>query len=51
MWSTDWLEIGESDGASSGEVGVFSDSSDNRLRVRDNDNGGEGVQREADLSA
>ncbi|MDH3748426.1 MAG: LamG domain-containing protein, partial [Gammaproteobacteria bacterium] len=50
-WSTDWLEIGESDGATSGDEQVRSDSGFNYvLRVRDNDNGGEGVQREADLS-
>ncbi len=51
-WSTSpWVEIGEWNGASSGDIGVFSDASAWRLRLRDNDNGGEGVEREADLSA
>ncbi len=49
-WATDWLEINESNGASSGDERVTSDASDNRLRVKDNDGGGEGVQRELDLS-
>jgi MSHA biogenesis protein MshQ len=49
-WSTNWLEINESDGASSGDEQVVSDDGSNRLRVQDNDGGGEGVQREADLS-
>jgi type II secretory pathway pseudopilin PulG len=51
-WATDWLEIGEFDGATSGDVDVRSDGSfDYVLRIRDNENGGEGVQREVDLSA
>ncbi len=49
-WSTDWREIGESDGPTSGDIGVGTDQSDYQLRLRDNDNGGEGVGREADLS-
>ena len=51
-WSTSpWVEIGEADGVSSGDCGVFNDAGLWRLRVRDNDNGGEGVEREADLLA
>jgi hypothetical protein len=45
-WATDWLEINESDGANKGDERVTSSA----LRVRDNDGGGEGVQREADMS-
>lgn len=51
-WSTDWLEIGESDGPLVGDERVESDLGNNfTLRLRDNDNGGEGVMREADLSS
>jgi hypothetical protein len=46
-WASDWLEVGESDGASSGDEQVLSG---NVARVRDNDGGGEGIQREADLA-
>ena len=49
-FTTPWNEIGESDGATSGDVRVFNDSGDPRLRIRDSDNGGEGVEREMDLS-
>ena len=49
-WAGDWLEVGESSGAASGDIRVLSDLSSNRLRTRDNDSGGEGVEREADLS-
>lgn len=44
-WSTVWLEINEFDGPASGDEQVR-----NLLRVRNNDGGGEGVEREADLS-
>ena len=50
-WTTNWLEISESDGAGSGDEQVTEDQSQFQLRIRDNDGGGEGVQREADLSA
>jgi len=51
-WSTSpWVEVGEADGVSSGDIGVFNDAAYWRLRLRDSDNGGEGVEREADLSA
>lgn len=49
-WAGDWLEVGESDGPTAGDEGVGNDQSDFQLRVRDNENGGEGVEREADLS-
>jgi hypothetical protein len=50
-WSTDWLEINESNGPSAGDEQVLTDGSRSYvLRVRDNDGGGEGVQREVDLS-
>ncbi|MFK8030337.1 MAG: LamG-like jellyroll fold domain-containing protein [Gammaproteobacteria bacterium] len=50
-WSTDWLEIGENDGPNAGDERVRSDDlNEYAIRVRDNDNGGEGVQREFDLS-
>lgn len=51
-WSTDWLEINESNGPDAGDDRVMTDLGRSYvLRVRDNDGGGEGVQREADLSA
>ncbi len=51
-WSTDWLEVGESNGPTLGDEQVLDDSGiEFVLRVRDNDNGGEGVRREADLSS
>ena len=50
-WSTTpWEEVGESDGATNGDVKVRTDLSDYQLRIKDNDNGGEGVERIADLS-
>ena len=50
-WSTSpWAEVGESDGADAGDVLVTNDLGDSRLRIRDNQNGGEGVERVADLS-
>jgi len=49
-WSGDWLEVGENDGATSGDVQVRTDLSSYSLRIRDNNNGGEGVERLVDLS-
>ena len=40
-WTTSWSEIGESDGFDDGDIRITSNS----LRVRDNDNGGEGAYR------
>jgi uncharacterized repeat protein (TIGR01451 family) len=45
-WSGSWVEIGESDGFGSGDILVIS----NQLQVQDNDNGGEGAYRVANLS-
>ena len=49
QWVGNWLEVGESDGATSGDIRVMIDESNYQLRTRDNQNGGEGVEREADL--
>jgi Tfp pilus assembly protein PilX len=49
-WSSPWVEVGESNGPSSGDIQIRADTSNFQLRTRDNDNGGEGVQREIDLS-
>ncbi|MBA1445297.1 MAG: DNRLRE domain-containing protein [Chromatiales bacterium] len=49
-WAGDWQEVGETDGPTRGDVRVDTDQSDYQLRIRDNDNGGEGVERVADLS-
>ena len=51
-WSTDWLEIGESDGAGAGDIATINDASQYQLQIRDSDFGNsEGVEREANLSA
>lgn len=47
-WSTNWIEINESDGPQNGDERIRQDAGDNRLRVR---NRSEGIQREADLSS
>ncbi len=50
-WSASpWQEIGESNGADAGDIRVTADQSNYQLRLRDNDNGGEGVSRIMDLS-
>jgi hypothetical protein len=50
-WAGSWLEIGESDGpVSNKDIGVYTDQSNYQLRIQDNDNGGEGVARAADLT-
>ncbi|MGI9606029.1 MAG: SdrD B-like domain-containing protein, partial [Acidimicrobiales bacterium] len=49
-WTSNWLEIGESNGPNSGDIRTMTDGGDRSLRVRDNDNGGEGVRRNLDLS-
>ncbi len=51
-WIGDWQEVGESDGANRGDVQITrSGDREFTARVRDNDNGGEGIQREANLQA
>lgn len=47
-WTTNWLEVGESDGAAAGDIQV---GGAGLVRLQDNENGGEGIQREANLSA
>jgi hypothetical protein len=49
-WSHLWLEVGESDGPTGGDTRVENDLSNYQLRIRDNDNGGEGVERMVDLN-
>ncbi|MCZ6887630.1 MAG: DNRLRE domain-containing protein [Gammaproteobacteria bacterium] len=49
-WATDWLEINEADGPGAGDERVATENGSRAVRVRDNDGGGEGVQREANLS-
>ena len=50
-WSTSWTEIGEGDGPTRGDEIVTDDGSEVYVvRVQDNQNGGEGVARQADLS-
>lgn len=49
-WTGDWQEVGEFDGANSGDIRVINDASNYQLRLQDNDSGGEGVAREADLT-
>ncbi len=49
-WSGNWQEINESNGPSSGDEQITDDNGPYQLRLRDNDKGGEGVEREADLS-
>jgi hypothetical protein len=46
-WATDWLETGDSGGASSGDAQVMDDMSDNRLMIK---NKSRYVERELDLS-
>jgi hypothetical protein len=49
-WSGPWLELGEADGPGFGDEVVTADSGSQALRVRDNDGGGEGVERAIDPS-
>jgi hypothetical protein len=48
-WSGPWGEVGESNGPTSGDVRVRNDESNYQLQIRDNDNGGEGVELIVDL--
>jgi len=49
-WTDNWGDVGENDGAGSGDIRVTKDDSKYQLRTMDNEDGGSGVQREADLS-
>jgi MSHA biogenesis protein MshQ len=49
-WTGSWVEFNDNGSASGEDEQVVSDGGSNRLRVQDNDGGGEGVYREADLS-
>lgn len=52
-WSGNWAEVGENDGPVNGDEQVMTDpavAGNYRLRLQDNDNGGEGVERQADLT-
>ncbi len=49
-WSSDWREVGESDGPYSGDVRLRSSNGNRYVRLRDNNNGGEGVIRKFDMS-
>ena len=48
-WSGDWLELGESNGANAGDLRVRAGLNDFSLQARDNDHGGNGVERSANL--
>jgi hypothetical protein len=49
-WLGSWTEVNESDGASTGDEMVLNVSGNNYgLQIRDNDGGGEGVQRAVNL--
>ena len=50
FWGPDWQEINESDGPSSGDERIVNVGGSLRLRVRDNDGGGEGVSRAVNLA-
>ena len=50
VWTGPWNEVNESDGPSSGDEQIRDWGGSLALRVRDNDGGGEGVEREVDLS-
>ncbi|MCK5385838.1 MAG: hypothetical protein KAJ39_01545, partial [Gammaproteobacteria bacterium] len=46
-WTTDWLEITETDGANAGDIQIINDQGSNRLRISGSN---KGVQREVNLS-
>ncbi len=53
--SIDWsgspfIEVGEFNGPDSGDIRIMQDLGELALRLRDNDNGGEGVERQVDLT-
>ncbi len=50
-WVGDWQEVGEAGGATSRDIQVLADISNYQLRLKDNDNDGEGVKRIMDISS
>ena len=50
-WNGNWIEIGEGDGANSGDVRGTTDGTNRVLRIQDNDSGGEGVRRQVNLDS
>ena len=50
-WATAWQEVNEADGALAGDEVVATDQSNYQLRVQNSTGGGEGVMRQANLSA
>ncbi len=50
-WSTDWQEINEDGDPHHDDERVRNQAGNQVVQVRDNDGGGEGIEREADLSA
>ena len=49
-WSlTPWEEIGETDGINKKDVRILNDTSNYQLQIKDNNNGGEGMQRALNL--
>ena len=48
-WATDWTEFGDDGSPTGSDEQIINDVSNYQLRVSDNDGGGEGVEREADL--
>ncbi len=50
-WSTSaWAEVGESDGVTKGDIQIRNDISNYQLQIKDNNNGGEGMQRAVNLN-
>ncbi|MEJ2551449.1 MAG: SdrD B-like domain-containing protein, partial [Anaerolineales bacterium] len=49
-WATNWVEFGDDGSPIGQDEQIINDVSNYQLRLGDNDGGGEGVQREADLT-
>ncbi|MDJ0663302.1 MAG: SdrD B-like domain-containing protein [Acidimicrobiia bacterium] len=49
FWGPDWTEVNEFDGVNAGDERSVSSGGSIRLRVQDNDGGGEGLSRAVDL--
>ena len=50
FWAPDWTEVNESDGVNAGDERSVSNGGSLRLRVQDNDGGGEGLARAVNLA-